>query len=98
MREAGTAYGPAEPDWSYSDPGTFYSSFISGTQRLPNGNTLICSGVQGRVFEVTRGGEVVWDFRNPFTGDKFEGEVPANSLYRAVRIAPDHPGLSGRGL
>ena len=94
-------YGPEAPVWSYSDPdGEFFSSFISGTQRLPNGNTLICSGAQGRVFEVTADGRVVWDFRNSHFGEpdpKF-ADVPPNSLYRAVRIPKDHPGLKDRGL
>ncbi len=88
-------YGPEGSVWSYSDPGTFYSSFISGAQRLPNGNTLICSGAQGRVFEVTPDGRVVWDFRNPHTGKSDLG-IPVNALYRAVRIPKDHPGLAGR--
>lgn len=86
LREPGEPFGPEAPAWSYSDPGTFYSSFISGAQRLPNGNTLICSGAQGRVFEVTRAGEVVWDLRNPYTGDIDHG-IPVNALYRAVRFA-----------
>jgi hypothetical protein len=53
--------------WSYVDPTmyAFYSSHISGAQRLPNGNTLICEGRTGRLFEVTAGGEVVWEYVNP---------------------------------
>jgi hypothetical protein len=39
---------------------------LSGVQRLPNGNTLINSGAQGIVFEVTPDREVVWKFANPF--------------------------------
>jgi len=37
-------YGPSELYWTYEadPPQSFYSSFISGAQRLPNGNTLIC--------------------------------------------------------
>jgi hypothetical protein len=30
----------------------FNSFYISGAQRFPKGNTLICEGVGGRVFEV----------------------------------------------
>jgi hypothetical protein len=41
-----------------------------GGQRLANGNTIICSYGQKdpakpRIFEVTRGGEVVWEFFHP---------------------------------
>lgn len=47
---------------------TFYSSFISSARRLPNGNTLVCEGMNGRIFQVTRAGEVVWEFVNPYFG------------------------------
>ena len=102
LREPGQAFGPKDPAWSYSEKGTFLSPFISGAQRLPNGNTLICSGAQGRVFEVTQAGQVVWDFENPHGGDfmapQNAGQAPANALFRATRIAADHPGLAGRDL
>jgi hypothetical protein len=97
LREEGRPFGPEAPAWSYSDPGTFYSSFISGAQRLSNGNTLICSGAQGRIFEVTRERRMVWDYRNPHAGKSDQG-IPAISVYRARRIPKGHPGLSGRGL
>jgi hypothetical protein len=63
----GKAYGPDKPVWSYSAPkkNDFHSSFISGTQRLPNGNTLICSGANGTIFEVTPSKEIVWKYVNP---------------------------------
>ena len=53
--EKGKAFGPDGPAWSYSAPkkSDFLSSFISGAHRLPNGNTQICSGGNGTVFEVT---------------------------------------------
>ncbi len=56
----GATFGPAGPIWSYAAP-DFGSNFVSNAERLPNGNTLICSGVQGRIFEVTPGGQVVWE-------------------------------------
>jgi Arylsulfotransferase (ASST) len=63
-------YGPDKPVWSYSAPkkSDFYSFFISGAQRLPNGNTLICTGASGVVFEVTPEKEVVWRYANPVKG------------------------------
>ena len=41
--------------WQYSDQSLFdfFSPYISGAQRLANGNTLICEGCYGRIFEVT---------------------------------------------
>lgn len=44
--------------WTYEtlSPRNFFSSFISGAQRLPNDDTLICEGiVTGGIFEVTSG-------------------------------------------
>ena len=62
--EDDSAYDPAEQTWIYTaDPPTsFYSSSISGAQRLANGNTLICSGETGKIFEVTPEGETVWQY------------------------------------
>ncbi len=105
----GDAFGPVEPTWDYSDA-DFYSKNISGAQRLPNGNTLICEGAFGRVFEVTEAGEIVWQYINPVTADGVldQGdELPGaggpgggtgNGLFRATRIGADHPGLVGRDL
>ena len=62
---SGEAFDPAEPGWRYSDGPGFYSPFISGVGRLPNGNTLVTSGEQGTIFEVTPDGETVWKYINP---------------------------------
>ena len=51
--------------WFYKDP-SFFSRAAGSLQRLPNGNTLISSDVQGRVFEVTPEKEIVWEYRLPF--------------------------------
>jgi Arylsulfotransferase (ASST) len=63
----GTAYGPEQPVWSYAaaKKTEFYSTYISGAQRLANGNTLICSGANGTIFEVTPQKEIVWKYVNP---------------------------------
>jgi hypothetical protein len=68
-RDAGQAFLPDEPLWSYSDPENFFSFFISGCHRLANGNTFICSGKQGLFFEVTPRGAIVWEYLNPFGGE-----------------------------
>ena len=97
-REPGEPFGPDEPAWSYSAGDQFYSAFISGAQRLPNGNTLICSGAPGRIFEVTRDGELVWDYRNGFGGEidppEHAGKAPPLALFRATRLPLDHPGVA----
>jgi outer membrane protein assembly factor BamB len=67
--------------WSYTAP-RFYSSNISGAQRLPNGNSLITEGAGGRVFEVTNDGAIVWEYLNPL----FAGPRQSNDVYRAYRL------------
>jgi len=102
LREEGAAFGPSQPAWSYAAKGELYSGFISGAQRLPNGNTLVCEGDKGRVLEVTRDGRIVWEYWNPFGGEiattQVGGNAPPKALFRATRIPSDHPGLAGRGL
>ena len=67
IRRKRSPYGPGSPFRSYTarNKTDFASSFISGAQRLPNGNTLVNSGVVGVVFEVTPDKEIVWKFVNP---------------------------------
>lgn len=99
----GQAYGPQEPIWTYANQPDFYSGFISGVGRLPNGNTLICSGAQGIIFEVDPEGETVWKYVNPVVvdGPLAQGKpIPffENIVFRAYRYGPDYPGLQGRDL
>jgi len=61
---------------------TFYSSFVSSAQRLPNGNTLITEGQGGRIFEVTAQHETVWEYLSPYTHPQFR----INLVYRAYRV------------
>lgn len=68
-----------ETVWSYSAAG-FFSTNISGAQRLPNGNTLITEGAGARVFEVTPQRRIVWEYLSASaTG------APMN-VYRAYRV------------
>jgi hypothetical protein len=98
---------PATNDiaWDYrgDPPFAFYSPVISGAERLPNGNTLICEGSAGRLFEVTANKEVVWEYINPFftVGAVPSGGGPldmGNSVFRAHRYGPDHPALKGKDM
>jgi hypothetical protein len=54
--------------WAYSDngPSPFFAAFRGMKQRLPNGNTLIVDPDNRRLFEVTRGKELVWEDFPPF--------------------------------
>ncbi len=84
----GSAYGPDAPTWSYTaDPPTdFFAQNISGQQRLPNGNTLICEGPSAYFFEVTSAGDTVWDYT--YTG----------SVFRVERYPAEYPGFDGTPL
>ena len=52
--------------WSYlgTDDHPFLSSKNAAVERLPNGNTLVTEDDNGRVFEVTKAGEIVWEYRD----------------------------------
>jgi hypothetical protein len=72
----------------------FFSSFISSARRLPNGNTLICEGMYGRLFQVTEKGEIVWEYINPIFGrwadhDVESGGSMSNWVFRAQPIPYD---------
>lgn len=70
--------------WEYKadPPQDFYSATQGSAQRLPNGNTLIIESEEGRAFEVTKEGKIVWEWYNPEINEdgKRRGE------YRMIRI------------
>jgi hypothetical protein len=77
--------------WEYIDQSLFefFSPYISGAQRLANGNTLICEGCHGRLFEVTSGGQVVWEYVSPFFCDEPGRPGINNWVFRALRYTPE---------
>ena len=80
---------------------SFHSFFISGAHRLPNGHTFITEGATGRFFEVTPEGDIVWEYRTPYSGTVTSSPVARRSPYgvfRATKIPPDHPGCLRRPL
>jgi hypothetical protein len=96
---AGGRFGPEKPVWQYVAPDkrSFFADFISGAHRLANGNTFICSGPRGRFFEVTASGDIVWEYKNPYSGDAPNpAGDPPYSVFRATHIPPDHPALVNR--
>ncbi len=76
--------GAVEWEYAADPPESFYTYEKGSAQRLPNGNTLICDGDNGRAFEVTREGETVWEWLNPaiWKGRRVQ-------LYRIQRISGD---------
>ena len=94
-------YGPDDVDWRYGDiDKDFYSSRISGAQRQPNGNTLICVGRDGHIIEVDSAGELVWEYINPVGSIRHtQGTSPgSNDLFRSERYSPDYPAFANRDL
>ena len=95
-RRGDGTFGPDRAFWSYTAPrrGLFFSGRLSGAQRLPNGNTFICAGEQGRLFEITPAGEVVWDFINPLVEAVYRGPGDTGAAKRPD--AGDPAGQGGR--
>ena len=92
---------PARADGSYDagrrarsclvvEPGCadedYFSPFMSGWDRMPNGNTIFVNGHNKQVIEVTPSGERVLDYLVPQNGRK----------YRVYKYPVDYPGLAGR--
>lgn len=58
----GSAYGPTAQTWIYNPTPSFYASHLSGANRLTNGDTLICNGETGKIWEVTPEEATVWQW------------------------------------
>lgn len=97
------SFGPAALDWTWPAVPSmnFHSNNISGSQRQPNGNTLICEGNKGRIFEITTAGEIVWEYVTAYNqfGPVTQGENPfGNATFRAYRYAAGYPAFEGKEL
>ena len=97
----GSAYAPASVVWTYNLAGPTW--IMSNAQRLPNGNTLVTEGTMGMILEVTRSGDVLWQYRNPLTGTGVltQGALPQpNSTwtYRTYKYGSNYPGVQALTL
>lgn len=76
--------------WQYALRGSesfqFFSSYVSNAQRLPNGNTMVNEGADGRIFELTAEKEIVWEYMSPFVGSR---EPLSRRIFRAYRVPYD---------
>ena len=83
-------FGPDKQIWIYiaENPSDLYSSTCSSSQRLPNGNTLICSANQGVFYEVDNKTKVIWSYVNPYPQWSYQ-----NSVTEIFRYPLDYPGL-----
>ena len=84
-----------EIEWEYIDEVSpaFFSAFQGAAQRLSNGNTHITDSVSGRLFEVTKSGEVVWEYIIPYFGEYKDPTIKKyvrgfhNSVFRSYRYS-----------
>jgi len=104
LNENGT-YGPSALDWTFmaENPYDFYADHISGSDRLKNGNTIICNGPQGHFFEINPSGEIVWEYINPVTssGILSQGEDVIdvqNPVFKCKRYTNDYPAFENVNL
>lgn len=72
--------------WVYEadPPKSFFSLARGGAQELPNGNVLITESDNGRAFEVTRAGAIVWEFYNHVV--ERQGQQTRDAIYRMTRV------------
>ena len=68
-----------------TDASKFYSPYVSSAQRLPNGNTLIDEGSNGRLIEVTYEKEIVWEWISPYFSNSKDEDPINNMIYRGYR-------------
>jgi hypothetical protein len=108
----GSAFSPKEFVWTYkgTTANPMYSENISGAHRLPNGNTIICSGTVGLFLEVTTANEIVWKYICPVDqyGPIKQGASPPadpartaetmNSVFRVYKYATNYAAFEGRTL
>ncbi len=67
----------------------FFTQMCGANHRLESGNTLITESDFGRAFEVTPGGDIVWEFVNPHRAGKRDNLIA--TLFDVTRLDPDFP-------
>ncbi len=103
--EADGTFGPSSFDLTikHPEPTRMHSTGLSSVQFLPNGNTLICVGRWGYVFELTPTNEIVWEYITPQIKQlpATQGDTLAmndNLTFRVSRIPSMHPAFAGKDL
>lgn len=110
-RSEGGVETRANLTWSHGKPvghrDSFYAHHSSGVHRCPNGNTLICLGPQGILFEVTPDHEECWRYVSPVQV-RGQDDPPAFvrqgqhrafgkfGIFFARRYAPDYPAFADK--
>lgn len=90
-------------EWEYKND-DFYTLSQGQAQPLPNGNILVTESEPGRVFEITRDKEIVWEYYHPGTQNETNSVVEEQwgkrqQIYRMTRYSSDFiEGLPNRQL
>ena len=84
-----TGRGP-EIVWTWNADASegYFSPFMSGWDRLPNGNTIFVNAHNKQIIEVTPEGERVLDYEVPESG----------RMYRVYKYPTDYPAFDGQSL
>ncbi len=90
--DANEPFGPEEPLWEYTaeTKTDFFSQRLSSSQRLPNGNTLICEGEKGYFFEINSENQIVWEYTN--TISKTNNQI-TNDVFHIHRYPLNYSGI-----
>lgn len=75
--------------WRFAgtDERPFYSRTCGTSQPLPGGHVLVTESDNGRAFEITSDGDVVWDFYNPHRAGEHDEYIA--TLFEVLRLPPD---------
>jgi len=75
--------------WSGASPASLFSRLQGAAEALPGGNVLVTESQEGRVYEVTPDGAIVWEFAHP---DLDPDRGARRSIYRMTRLFPPENG------
>jgi hypothetical protein len=75
-------------EWSFvgNDEHPFSTGKVGRLQRLPNGNTLIAESQHARIFEITKEGKLVWNYK---LQKKLSEDEYGEAIFNATRYAPE---------
>ena len=101
--------GPSQPfasaqlQWVHTahNIADLYISYGGWISRLTNGNTLICDGNRGTIFQVTPDGTTVWKYINPVPENSPPVHQGDNAQLRTICsqwYEPNYPGLKDMDL
>ncbi len=87
----------------HPEPQRLWSTGLSSTQYLPNGNYLLCAGRTGYSCEISQDGEVVWEYITPLRAGApaAQGDsllINQNLTFRLQRFPVDYEAFDGREL